>query len=299
MLRTQRSRRWARAVLAVLAVAGAAAVVAMAGRAPLSHSTPINASSAQAPAMALFVLLLGAGSVALAGLAALIWSGRWRKGDDELEPVHQPFHIPWYWKIGAIALPFALGAALVAAAVLGTRTAHSPSRLGSTAVHAGPHGAPAQPRGHSGGFTVPVWLPWTLLAIIVVALAVGIVLLLFRGERRVEESTERSGARAAVESAIGALGATSDARSAVIAAYAAMERSLAERGVTRSETEAPREYLHRVLTTASGAERDARALTELFEEARFSTHPIPDRLRELAASALSSLRARLKVRDSG
>ena len=249
--------------------------------------------------MALFVLLLGAGSVALAGLAALIWSGRWRKGDDELEPVHQPFHIPWYWKIGAIALPFALGAALVAAAVLGTRTAHSPSRLGSTAVHAGPHGAPAQPRGHSGGFTVPVWLPWTLLAIIVVALAVGIVLLLFRGERRVEESTERSGARAAVESAIGALGATSDARSAVIAAYAAMERSLAERGVTRSETEAPREYLHRVLTTASGAERDARALTELFEEARFSTHPIPDRLRELAASALSSLRARLKVRDSG
>jgi Domain of unknown function (DUF4129) len=299
MLRSQQSSRWAHLVLAALGLTAAAVVVAMAGRAPLPRSTPVNASSAQAPAIALFTLLLGAGSVALAGLAALIWSGRPRRGDDEREPVRQPFHVPWYWQLVAIALPLALGAALVAAVVLGTRTVHPSSRLGSIVGHARQQSAPATPSGHRGGFTLPGWLPWTLLAIIVLTLGVGIVLSLLQRARRAYEPPERGVARVAVESAIAALDATTDARGAVIASYAAMERSLAERGVRRSDTEAPREYLHRVLVTASGTEHDARTLTGLFEEARFSTHPIPDRFRELAASSLRSLQARLAARGSG
>jgi hypothetical protein len=42
-------------------------------------------------------------------------------------------------------------------------------------------------------------------------------------------------------------------------------------------------------------EREARTLTGLFEEARYSTHPIPEPVRELALSALRSLQDRLEA----
>ena len=61
-----------------------------------------------------------------------------------------------------------------------------------------------------------------------------------------------------------------------------MQRTLGERGVVRSPAEAPREYLQRALVASRATEREARTLTGLFEEARYSAHPIPERLRELA-----------------
>jgi hypothetical protein len=72
-----------------------------------------------------------------------------------------------------------------------------------------------------------------------------------------------------------------------------MQRALGDRGVVPSPAEAPREYLERALTTSRATEREARALTGLFEEARYSTHPITERLRDAALSALRSLQARL------
>jgi hypothetical protein len=85
----------------------------------------------------------------------------------------------------------------------------------------------------------------------------------------------------------------------VIAAYVAMQQSLAVTGIARSPAEAPREYLQRVLVASSATEREARTLTGLFEEARFSTHPVSERVRELALSALSSLRAHLQTGSAG
>jgi hypothetical protein len=57
--------------------------------------------------------------------------------------------------------------------------------------------------------------------------------------------------------------------------------------------------LERILLASGATARDAETLTGLFEEARYSAHPIPDRMRELAASALASLRARLHVAEPG
>ena len=293
MLQTQRSRRWARAAEATLGIATASAVIAIAASAPLSHPTPVNAASAQAPSTALFLLLAGVGTVALAALAAVIWPGRRRKGDEEPELVPVPPEVHWIWKLLAIVLAFAVGATLVAAAVLGARTAH-PIPLGGAAVGAR-HGAPAGAGGGTGGFVLPSWVPWTGLGIVLAGVATGAALLVFGGARSVEEPPERRAARAAVDAAIDALDTTIDPRYAVIAAYAAMERVLAARGIRRLRAEAPREYLRRVLLAASGAERDAQTLTGLFEEARFSTHPISERLRELALSALTSLHARLRT----
>jgi len=294
MFQTQRSRRWARAVEALLGIAAASAVIAIAASAPLSHATPVNAASAQAPATALFLLLVGVGTGALAALAAVIWPGRRPKRDEEPEPTPVPPATHWMWKLLAIVFVFAVGATLVAAAVLGARTAH-PVPLGGAAIGARSHITPAGAGGATGGFVLPSWVPWTVLGIVVAAVVTGAAVLVLGRARAVAEPPERRGARAAVDAGIDALDTTIDPRDAVIASYAAMERALAARGIARLRAEAPREYLRRVLMVGSGAERDAQMLTALFEEARFSTHPISERVRELALSALTSLRARLRT----
>lgn len=294
MLQTETSRRWARAAIAALGLTAGIVVIVVASGAPLSHSSPVNATSAQAPITALFVLLLGFGVMTLGALLVILWPRR-SKSDDEPEYEHQRLEVPWFGKLLAILLPLALGGALIAAAVLGAKTNHRGPRLIGPIAPVRRTNVPVSPTGGRGTFTLPGWVPWTILAIVLVAVISGLVMLVVGRLWRGEESSEEVAARAAVDAAIEALDTTTDPRGAVIAAYAAMERTLAEHGVARSRAEAPREYLRRVLTTTSGAERDAGTLTELFEEARFSTHPISERVRELALSALSSLRARLRT----
>jgi hypothetical protein len=86
-----------------------------------------------------------------------------------------------------------------------------------------------------------------------------------------------------------------DSRKAVIRAYARMERTLAAHGLPRNETEAPLEYMTRVLGTVQASSHSIRHLTQLFERARFSTHEIDPGMKEDAIEALSGLRAELEV----
>ena len=298
MLQRQSSRRWARAAVAALGLSAAIALIAMASRGPLSRSTPVDAASARAPVTALLMLLAGAGIVWLTAVAMVSWPRRRRKGDDDPDYGPEVLRVHWIWKLLAVMLPFALGAALIAAAVLGTRSVNHVPRLGVGGSFRPVPTAPARSAGRSSGFVVPGWLPWAALAIVFVAV-VGALLVVLRRAEPDATSSEQGAARDAVDAAIGALDRSADPRSALIAAYAAMERTLAEHGIARSRAEAPREYLQRVLVVASGVEPDASTLTGLFEEARFSTHPIPERLRALAHSALGSLRARLEVARAG
>lgn len=86
-----------------------------------------------------------------------------------------------------------------------------------------------------------------------------------------------------------------DPRQAVIRAYSRMERTLAARGLPRRETEAPLEYLGRVLDAVQASAHSVRRLTQLFQRARFSTHEIDAGMKEDAIEALSGLRAELEV----
>jgi hypothetical protein len=79
----------------------------------------------------------------------------------------------------------------------------------------------------------------------------------------------------------------------VIEAYARMEDMLASRELGRRDPEAPREYLGRVLREHGMPERSLTALTELFEEARFSPHPIPASTPGRARSELEAAREAL------
>jgi hypothetical protein len=84
-----------------------------------------------------------------------------------------------------------------------------------------------------------------------------------------------------------------DARAAIIACYAAMEASLAERGTTRGLAGTPDELLSRAVSGGLIRGGGARTLTGLFYEARFSTHPLEAAKRDAAARALDELAAEL------
>ena len=101
---------------------------------------------------------------------------------------------------------------------------------------------------------------------------------------------EATVAREAVDAALAPLREPTDPRAAVIEAYARMEHVLAKRGIGRQTAEAPREYLERVLRDQGMPERSLTALTALFEEARFSRHPIPETARRRAARELNAAR---------
>jgi uncharacterized membrane protein YidH (DUF202 family) len=280
-----------KAALMGAALTVALVAVAIAASSPLSRSTTVDATSAQAPTIAVFLVLVGLGIVLVGALGAVAWSGRRRK-DDPPEPEPTRFELPWYWKLIAVLVLFALGAALVAAAVAGARSGASAQQLRGGLSGSAPLQL-ASPTRAAGGFALPAWLPWTALGIVALAITAGVSMLWLTRPRPSTDADDAGATSAAVDAAIGALDAGSDPRHAVIAAYAAMQATLGRHGVVRSPAEAPREYLRRVLVERGATEREAATLTGLFEEARYSTHPITERVREVALSALRSLRRRL------
>jgi len=100
---------------------------------------------------------------------------------------------------------------------------------------------------------------------------------------------------AAVERTIADLRAEPDPRRAVIAAYAQMEQALGLAGLPRQLSEAPREYLGRVLPQVGAGADSVGRLTSLFERAKFSPHAIDETMKEEAISALESLRDDLQA----
>ena len=105
-------------------------------------------------------------------------------------------------------------------------------------------------------------------------------------------------ARRALDAALVPLREPADPRAAVIEAYARMEHVLASRELGRRIPEAPREYLRRMLREQGMPERSLTSLTELFEEARFSPHPIPTSASARARSELETAREALAVADA-
>jgi hypothetical protein len=86
-----------------------------------------------------------------------------------------------------------------------------------------------------------------------------------------------------------------DPRRAVIAAYAQMEKALSNHGLPRERSEAPFEYLARMLRELRVRAASALALTELFERARFSHHVIDASMKDEAIDALIAVRDDLKA----
>jgi Domain of unknown function (DUF4129) len=144
-------------------------------------------------------------------------------------------------------------------------------------------------RGQKPTFEWP--LLWTVLALI--ALAVGLGIARARHDRREREllgPAPDEAIAASISDAIDDLEREPDPRRAVVAAYARMEGVLARHGVPRRPSEAPLEYLRRALLELGAGGAAVERLTDLFEQAKFSVHPIDDGMKRRAIAALASIR---------
>lgn len=81
-----------------------------------------------------------------------------------------------------------------------------------------------------------------------------------------------------------------DHRRVVIRTYARMERALGQTAGARQPWETPQEFLRRTLASLGAGAEAARRLTELFELARFSSHPVDAGMRAEAAASLRAVR---------
>jgi hypothetical protein len=274
------SARWDRAAAAVAVVLGLLLVVGASARRPLN-------GGAAAPSLPTWPLLFVVGvglvvSVAL-GIAVLAPIMRVRAGQSGRSAL----------RAGPLTLSLSL---LVPAAIIALYTTHGTNgerkAIGppAPATHNKLAGKPGE-RGadHTTG-----------VAALTAGIGAGVVgfagLAIVRARRRRDAEAEpRATVAAGARDAAAAAAIPADPRAAVLAAYARMETALASVGLARRPSDAPREYLARLETGLGGGRAPAARLTELFERARFSPHPVGEDLREEAIGALETLRTELEA----
>lgn len=158
------------------------------------------------------------------------------------------------------------------------------------------HGAPLArlPTAHAAhAATSPAHFEWPVLWVALAVAAAALAFAVLR-RRRAEPEAAEAGIdeelAATIGDAIDDLEAEPDARRAVVAAYARMEAVLARNGLRRRPSQTPLEYLRAVLAALSGRGGAATRLTELFEEAQFSTHRVDETMKGEAIAALRTIR---------
>ena len=274
------SARWDRAAAAVAVVLGLLLVVGASSRRALD-------GGAAAPALPAWPLLfvVGAGIVMSAALAlsvlapmAQVRAGRPGRAGLRAGPLTLGF---------SILLPAAIIAIYAAPGTSGRHKTIAP--LPNFATHGPRQPKPEKPGAGQG----------SAIAALAAGIAAGVVGLagvaLVRRRRREPEPQPRAAVAAGARDAAAAAAIPADPRAAVLAAYARMETALATVGLARRPSDAPREYLARLEIGLGGGRAPAARLTELFERARFSPHPVGEDLRHEAIGALETLRTELEA----
>jgi hypothetical protein len=273
----------------VFTVAGAVAlllvVVAAASRTQLFHESEPPVTPGLSRLLVDFTLYLFIAFEAAVGLL-VIWA-LWPREEYGMPEIKRP---PWWHLLiqyAGLALVFGIGVLL--ASRLRQRF------LGGQAVQAG--AGAGRPNPVTSGLGVPNTPPgfdWLAFGLVVLLLAVVALVSWQRlRRRRVRLREERHVQQALAEvvaDALDDLRTDSDPRRAVIQAYARMERVLAVHQFPRRGHETPEEYLGRVLAELDIREAAIRRLTELYQFAKFSQHPVDEGMRADALEALADVR---------
>jgi Domain of unknown function (DUF4129) len=270
------------ALLTGLGILTAVVLVAVAAR----GSTSAGRDGIRRPAetlmdilFSLYILMMVAGGVLF--LYAL-YVARYRLGESRER------RRGWWGFLGPVLL--VLGAMLLARHV-----ANNEIRLPETLVSPPPAGDVTTPTGTTGETYEAefAWIP-VLVTLALIGVAVFGMWWSGRARRRARGERQRNplseAIAAAVDESLDDLRAEPDPRRAVIAAYARLELVLAAHGLPRSPSEAPLEYLRRMLTELSVSPAAAQRLTDLFERAKFSQHAVGPEMKEQAIEALETVR---------
>lgn len=155
---------------------------------------------------------------------------------------------------------------------------------------------PTHPNRHPAG----VETDWPAVgAAIVLVVAVAAAWLVSAGTRHLlplEDDAEDDDPLADLRSVgLDELYGEADPRRAVIRAYAAMAALLGASGLPRLPSETPFEYLDRVLVSLGTSAAAAHRLTVLFEQAKFSHHPVTAGFKDEAIAAVRALRTEVEA----
>ena len=274
-------RGWA----AAAGVAALLALVAAASRTQLFHESEPPVTAGLSHLLVDFSLYLFVVLEVLVGVV-VIWV-LWPRDEYAMPTIKRP---PWWHlllRYAMLALVFGIGVLLAVRLRRRFFEGHTP----------GANTAGAAQNTLVNNVTAPNTPPgfdWLAAGLVVLLLAaIGLVAWQRMRRRRARRRQEREVQMAlagVVEEALDDLRTDADPRRAVIQAYARMERALAAHQVARRRHETPIEYLTRVLAGLEIRETAVRRLTELYEFARFSQHPVPESMRADALEALAAIR---------
>ena len=283
----RRGRRVA-LVLALLALLLAAVAIASAGH------TPIGSGGARRPAdqamdvvLSLFVVVMAVGTVLLLVLFVLrrdvvAQSARLRRQRGRSGLV-----------IAAVVFVL-LGLIVWAVARDPNRWSRQPPGAIAKAAKAGEADRAADP--YEPQFTI-----WPVL--VVVGLAGAGLTAAYLSHRARRRALGRGDPELAliladvVEETLDDLRAERDPRKAVIAAYARLERALAAYGLPRRASEAPEEYVGRILGDLEVGSASVQRLTALFARAKYSQHEVDEGMKDEAIETLEELRTELRAAE--
>ena len=292
----------ARPVAAWVAIAAAAGLIAIVVFASRSATTPSNGVGVDVGPALTAIRVIGYVAIALGSVVlpfalvvARARSRRDRAARDVLLQRQLP-PVPWWARLLGVSVligMLALQVAIVLAFITDLRRTAEAGAGGTPGV-----GSALDPGalGHAQDDLSAL----TIALVIVAAVSILFVALAIRW-RLLDQPTEaeaagrRAAVAEAVELSIDALRGEPDPRRAVIAAYAAMERSLGRAGFGRHRSEAPLEYLRRVIAAATGAGDDVQTLTLLFQHAKFSDDPVEETMRGEAIEALAGIRTAIRA----
>jgi TRAP-type C4-dicarboxylate transport system permease small subunit len=248
-------------------------------------------AAAGVPAGALHALAL-AGGVALVVALLLIWieapttsrrHGKTRMvSGAELDELRESF-----WTAGKTVAVVLLALAVVCIVSLPLLTrARAPSQ-GLPNTHPAASRPPSPSNGQGPGHSLD--LGWLVLpAAVALAVLTPAAVLIRRRQRRRDQAldAEEPVELRAVRASIAALESERDPHRAILRAYARMEQAFEDVEITRASSETASEFLGRTVQRLPVNADSAAALTERFEEVRFSTHEPTAADREQALHAL-------------
>jgi hypothetical protein len=239
------------------------------------------------PTWTALVLIAAAAFVVVVSMRALLRMLRvTQESDDEGPQSIEGSRVRWYGYLAAAAV---IALTILLVYLLLKSTVSEPARFRDqgrflTNIVGG--------RSRDGRTSIDPWL-----VVIAVLAGVGLAVVAFRRRGAVDDEPfddegEEPGEVTALADAVSAAEVEldshgDDTRAAIIAAYLAMERQLVASGSTRYASDTPTDFLMRAMSASRVSRGSATRLTELFREARFSTHPMASTARADAARALA------------
>jgi multisubunit Na+/H+ antiporter MnhC subunit len=149
--------------------------------------------------------------------------------------------------------------------------------------------------------SIPI-LTWSVasIAVLVAAGSLALMLWLFLGHRLGPSgggATEAGPSFVeAIDESLGDLRRERDPRAAIVKCYRRFEQAMARARVPRRPWETPVEYMHAALSRLALPARAVQGLTDLFEIARYSDHPVGAPEHEAAWTCLTEIRDALERR---